>query len=787
MLPTPKEVRDVIRGAVDLPGVTPHSLLTLDPDGSLRVWRYVFGTASTGTRWYALADGARKRLAAPYHRRQLKRVPVVRDKGGPDARRSKSAGDAGGNVALDEEGSLSTAVDWAATGGADAAAELRARFHISRSTFLEDVPREVGSEGHATHLSGQDSVVTEGGGDRELVLAIEFDAVYALRRAFREDTKPAALEDIKRSPAALTLAGDGGPVRRSSMTIFTLTASSPLLRKGRTALIPVLFILGGEQAVHSAVGERLRERVKDALLADYSVPVRCVRRQRHVPANTGGVPTSSPTRDALLANAGDSPTSSVDARAALELVQDTPSALGGVASEAPDTTSTPAASGAPSASAADLLPWSTAAVRFLFLLRLCGDFAMIAHFPTLTGCSDASRYPYTWPCLPAAYLSVSLLAAVPGRGRDGGLLTAHWELVVWGLARWCSLRGGRWQATGGRLVWACAACKRTLVGYSSSPATIACTAPHCPMVNEPQAILTQPHAYTPLSDVFRLLRRRLGGPRGYPLVGDIPFPVQAPVMHCVGKLGKCIIYFMLALLSEPLQARARSRIYALLGRSNTGAMYLREFGRLGAMIIALPGVLGGNVSPDTGAVLMLRLCQLLLAAWRRALAVKSIAERERAAATLQLAAALLAPLYAALKPHDPVTKVAGVFNLYLHTAMVHVRQELSKASPLLRFITDDNIEGAIADMNRYFRCRTNNVSRGQSVVNKQALIPPEFKGEKEVKTGEKMLFTKDIVLCPCVSKIGRPAVANFEAVVRFACAETELTVTVAESTVPLSA
>lgn len=603
-----------------------------------------------------------------------------------------------------------------------------------------------------------------GDSGRELVLAVEFDAVFALQRAFREDAKPALLKDIEQSPAALTLAGDGGPVRRTSMTIFTLTASSSLLRKGRTALIPILVILGGEQAVHSAVGERLRERVKAALLADYSVPV---RRPRDVPMATGtarsasaGVERFSTTVEASATPSG------------------APHAPANIAPTMPDTH--PALATVLAAPATDL-PWSTAALRFLFLLRLCGDFAMIAHFLTLTGCSDGSRCPYSWPCLPASYLSVALLTAVSGRSRDGSLLSAHWELVVWGLARWCTLRGGRWKTIGGRLVWSCAACKRNLVGYSTSGKTVACTAPLCPMQGKAKAELLQRHAYTPLSDVFRLLRRRLGGPRGYPLVGDIPFLVQAPVMHCCGKLGKCVIYFMLALLPETHQARARRKIYALLGRSNTGAMYLREFGRLGAMVIALPGVLGANISLDTGAVLMLRLCQLLTASWRRALVAKSTVERERAAAALQVAAALLAPLYAALKPHDPVTKKAGVLNLYLHTAMAHVRQTLGNASPLLRFISDDHIEGTIADMNRYFRLRTNNVSRGQSVVNKQALIPPEFKGEKEVKTAEKMLFTKDIAVCPCVTKIGLPTVASFEAVVRFACSESELSVTVAES------
>lgn len=83
------------------------------------------------------------------------------------------------------------------------------------------------------------------GRGRELVVAVEFVAAFAILRAFREDTKASLLEDIQRPPTVLSQAGDGGPIRRTSMTVFTVTALSPLLRKGRTALIPILYILAG--------------------------------------------------------------------------------------------------------------------------------------------------------------------------------------------------------------------------------------------------------------------------------------------------------------------------------------------------------------------------------------------------------------------------------------------------------------------------------------------------------------------------------------------------------------
>lgn len=43
---------------------------------------------------------------------------------------------------------------------------------------------------------------------------------------------------------------------------------------------------------------------------------------------------------------------------------------------------------------------------------------------------------------------------------------------------------------------------------------------------------------------------------------------------------------------------------------------------------------------------------------------------------MQLATALLAPLFTALKPFDPVTKQTRIFSLYLHAALVHMRDSV---------------------------------------------------------------------------------------------------------------
>ena len=664
-----------MREAVDQPGLTPHATLTLDPHGAARVWHYVVGSATTGTRWYELADGTRKRLAAPYHRRRY-----------PPAEHGTTNGSAPSashdpNAAVDPE--------------------LLATFQITKATYLEDAP----AEGRTTAAPGAAS--------RERVVAVEFDPVVSLTRAFRAGFQPSSEAAIRRALVEVTLAGDGGPVRRSAMTVFTLTASSELLRSGRTPLIPVLFLLGGEQAIHTAIGEPLRTQLKRALLHTYVVPV--------------------------------------------------------------DVSYT-----------AGITPRSTAELHLPFFIHVCGDMTMIGHLLTLTGCGDINDCPYLWPCLPPHFFSTLLLDGIEGaRERDASQMSALWEVVVWALARWSTLRERNCVAADGHVRWSCAGCGQHLLALSDSPSFLACTVARCCHYAEPQAPLLPRVAYTPLSEFYRLLRRRVGGPRGYPLFGDIPFRIIVLVLHCTGKISKGLMFSLLAIMPMTMKTTACNQIYFLMGRNNIGGMYLREFGRLAAMFVALPGVLSDydvDVELDGGAVVMLKLSQLLTAAWHRAVSTKPANERESAAISLQLTAALLAPLYPQLKPLEPVTKSAGVWNLYLHTALAHVRDTVGKAFPTLKRVCDDKIEGQMAGLNRYFNGRTNNVSRGQSLVNKMASMAMVFKEPNGSLTAELLMLTKELVLCPCFVRLGPSVSADLKAVVRFAFREPEVSVSVDAAT-----
>jgi len=124
--------------------------------------------------------------------------------------------------------------------------------------------------------------------------------------------------------------------------------------------------------------------------------------------------------------------------------------------------------------------------------------------------------------------------------------------------------------------------------------------------------------------------------------------------------------FLLAIMPMTMKTTARNKIYLLMGRGNVGGMYLREFGRLSALVVALMGVLSDehmNVALDGAAVVMLQLSQILTAAWRRAVGIKTAAERESAAVAFQMTVTVLETLFANLQPLDPVTKSAGVWNL----------------------------------------------------------------------------------------------------------------------------
>lgn len=659
MLPTPAARAMLIRKAVDHPDRAGHSMLTLSESGAVRVWNYILGSATEGMRWYRGEDGTRKRLAAPHLRRR---------------RKTRRTGEAADGVS--PEGAPTTARGDPTPPSLDTD-ELVSLFHVPRTTHLERID----------------------GSEREIVWGIEYDVAHGVQRALDLDGIPSSAVDVLQAVNDVTLAGDGGPVRRRTLTVFTISLSSSLLRSGRTPMFPVLFLLCGENFIHSALADRLRFRVNAVLSAQYAAPA----------AGGGSVPLRLPYR-----------------------------------------------------------------------VRLCSDFAMLGHFLSISG--GIHRCPGRWPCALMDYLSLLAQEHTRGAPRDPGILSRLWEMAVWALWRWCALFRGPWTAVGGRMTATCI-CGSLLVATSNPPAVLTCGNPSCarqPMRRgrrEGCATLLPSIACSPLSTFFSRVRRAFGGTRGYPLLRDIPFMVQLPILHCTGKIAKSLIFFMFALLPETLRETARRNVYSVMGRSNIGGLYLREFGRLVGHLIAVPQVLG--VPIDEAVLVMLKLSQILTACWRRAVSTAPADERECAAATLQLVASLLAPLYAHLKPYDPQTKDAGVFNLYLHTAVAHVRDTVGKDFPTAKHVCDDNIEGKISELNRYVKTRTNNVSLGESLVNKEAIEPMKFNKTAGRMAVECMIYTKKISLCSCVYLLGQSVRADVMAATRLAGDDSPLTVSIA--------
>jgi len=93
-------------------------------------------------------------------------------------------------------------------------------------------------------------------------------------------------------------------------------------------------------------------------------------------------------------------------------------------------------------------------------------------------------------------------------------------------------------------------------------------------------------------------------------------------------------------------------------------------------------------------------------------------------------------------------------------------------------ICDDNIEGKIAELNRYFNTQTNNVSRCQSVTTKQAVYPLEFIEPNGLSAAEQMLFTTEIVVCLCICRVGASLMDEINAVVRYASRDRSMSVKV---------
>lgn len=655
-IPTRKRLVGMKRRVFENCNRVGHSMITLAADGSTVVWAYVSGSGLTGVRLYKSPDGTVKRLASHCHK-QRKSATATNPTAGPNA--SAAAGEAGTDTLADSllgDGPPPQAHDWRLS-----LDQLR----ILKRSSLENVD----------------------GTDPEVIVAVQFDVVAALRAAIQARTLRCTVDDVQGATEAWSLASDGGPIRRSVMTLFTLTLSASWLVAGRTAMLPVLYILGGEHQVHSALGARLDALVAEAVTATYDVRVHSTSQLQ-----------------------GEDPSDS-DVVGAENTSDDQPS----------------------------FCSW-----RGPYLVRIVGDFSMIAHLMALTGGNDDWRCPFSWPCVVDSFLSLTAQADNPGRVRTAADIALQWELISWTLARWCSLRGGLLALDTGHVTVKCPSCSSLLRVLSPYEARLTCAAGTC---GDPNVNAFPPVLPTPLGTMFNLLRRCAGGLRGYPVLRRVPVVLQVPVLHCTGNIMKKLTFFFLAELGEARKTVAKQGIYSVTGRANVGSLYLREHIKLVALLLACEEIVGVQV--DSAILTMWSLGLLMTAAWRAAL-TGPMAQRNDALAVMELAAGLLAPLWSSLKPLDKEKKSAGVASLYIHAALTHARESMGDRSPAEAVLTDDHVEGQIREMSRHNQTRVNNVSRAQAVTELHALGDDlDTTTRRNRFAAELKIYTKQVHVCAC--------------------------------------
>lgn len=658
IIPTKKGLVGMKRRVFERCNRVGHSMITLAADGTTVVWAYVRGSGLTGVRLYKSPDGTVKRLASHSHK-QRKSATATTPAAGPG-----SAGDA----------------------------DEAAPDPLGESCLGDGPPQHV----HDWRLSldqlrilKRSSLENVDGSDPEVIVAVEFDIVASLRAAIQARTLRCTVEDVEASSEAWSLASDGGPIRRSVMTLFTLSLSASWLAAGRTAMLPVLYILGGEHQVHSALGARLDALVAEAVTATYGVRVHSTSQLQDEDVSDGdGGGTGSPG-------------------------EDQPS----------------------------FCSW-----RGPYLVRIVGDFSMIAHLMALTGGNDDWRCPFSWPCVVDCFLSLTALANKPGHVRTAADIALQWELVSWILARWCSLRGGLLSLNAGQVTANCTSCSTLLRVFSPDEERVTCAVAGC---GNSGVGVFPPVLPTPLGTMFNLLRRSAGGLRGYPVLRTIPVILQVPVLHCTGNIMKKLTFFFLAELGESRKTVAKRGIYAVTGRANVGSLYLREHVKLVALLLACEEIVVDQV--DSAILTMWSLALLMTAAWRTALA-GPMEQRNDALAVMELAAGLLAPLWSSLKPLDKEKKSAGVASLYIHAALAHARESMGDRSPAEAVLTDDHVEGQIREMSRHNQTRVNNVSRAQAVTELHALgDDQETTAKRNRFAAELKVYTKEIHVCGCCS------------------------------------
>jgi len=224
-----KEYTEMKWRGVEAVGRVPHRLWTFDTRGEVVVWPFVAGTAQSGTRLYTDIEGRQRELA----RSGVKRGSLS----------AAAEGDAHSVVAtekMDEDP------------GAAEDPHLMRDLQLSSTSFLQ----------------------TANGSDKVRVVALSFDGPVLIQKTITDGFDSSYVGDPRLAANTLTVAADGGPVCRRSLTAVTVTLSTQHFHTHQSPLLPLLYILSGEHQLHSGIGRQLREAIRAVAEHTYLVPFR---------------------------------------------------------------------------------------------------------------------------------------------------------------------------------------------------------------------------------------------------------------------------------------------------------------------------------------------------------------------------------------------------------------------------------------------------------------------------------------------------------------------------------
>lgn len=399
---------------------------------------------------------------------------------------------------------------------------------------------------------------------------------------------------------------------------------------------------------------------------------------------------------------------------------------------------------------------------------------MLHNVSGMTGGNDDDRCPFRVGCRKHHFLQPRH-HGLARAARTMEVMEGQWELAVIIMANWAAAEGGVVSFQEGEALIKCPVCARG-IPYSSEnvkgTGVVYCRDALCWGADRPVSVLAA-ISYTAMCDAFSACRRLAGGVRAYPLLRGLEVQLQAPVLHCTGFIAKLLVYFILACLPEDVAERSRRVISAITAKGNVQSLYLREFRELVAATVACPAIFTEDLDPAFYA--MLQLVQLINAAWRAALTDPTDVDRSGAAATAQLAASVLGPLYLQLKPMDPVTKDSHVSSLYLHTPMVHLREQVAASRTGVALVSDDNMEGHLRGVGRYLYNNANNAPQAALLSDLAAVSDASLGFVTARSHPSSLVFTKELHVCPCWTSLADGGTADFNAIRELVEKDPELT------------